>query len=242
MGQKRNPSNNMGIKEKLPIVVYTHTDMEDVWPMFFGQAKKYLSGFKLYVCLDKPSEKIKHKQIIYDDSKSYTERWKEILPQIEEEVILFLHEDMVLLGDPLLEDLETFYEYINTGEASTIKLIFVGNEFFYTSLDVRLVKNKDAKLSIQPTILKKETFSEALNKKGPLNIWEFEDAIQVTDKDFMVRYGNEKKRGRYHYDSHIFPYIATAISKGKWTYREYPKELDELFCEYGIDAHKRGLR
>ena len=28
----------------LPIVVYTHTDMKDIWPMFFGQFKKYLEN------------------------------------------------------------------------------------------------------------------------------------------------------------------------------------------------------
>ena len=57
----------MGIEEKLPIVLYTHSDMEDVWEMCFGQLDKYLSGFKVYVCLDKLSDKInpKYKQIIY---------------------------------------------------------------------------------------------------------------------------------------------------------------------------------
>ena len=31
---------------KPTIVLYTHTDYKDVWPIFFGQAKLYLSEYK----------------------------------------------------------------------------------------------------------------------------------------------------------------------------------------------------
>ena len=51
----------------------------------------------------------------------------------------------------------------------------------------------------------------------------------------------KKKRGLYHYDSLVFPYIATAINKGKWNYNEYQKELDELFTEYEINPFERGI-
>ena len=39
----------------------------------------------------------------------------------------------------------------------------------------------------------------------------------------------DKKRGKYHYDSSVFPYICTAVIKGKWNYNEYKKELFEIF-------------
>ena len=39
----------------------------------------------------------------------------------------------------------------------------------------------------------------------------------------------DKKRGKYHYDSSVFPYICTAVIKGKWNYKEYKKELFEIF-------------
>jgi hypothetical protein len=57
----------------------------------------------------------------------------------------------------------------------------------------------------------------------------------------MVRVGDEKKRGMYHYDSSVFPYIATAINKGKWNYSEYQTELDSLFAEYQINPFERGI-
>ena len=56
----------------------------------------------------------------------------------------------------------------------------------------------------------------------------------------MVKLGNEVKRGVFHCDSIVFPYIATAISKGKWNTSEYKKELNFLFKEYNINPKERG--
>jgi hypothetical protein len=39
----------------------------------------------------------------------------------------------------------------------------------------------------------------------------------------------------------VFPYIATAINKGKWNMSEYSKELDFLFKEYNVNPFERGI-
>ena len=57
----------------------------------------------------------------------------------------------------------------------------------------------------------------------------------------MIQIGGEKKRGMYHYDSIVFPYIATAINKGKWNMSEYQTELDKMFNEYGVMPFERGI-
>jgi len=231
----------MGIE--LPIVVYTHTDMKDVWPMFFGQFKKYINGYKVYVAVNQidrqiPSDYI---QLVYDDSKSYTERWRQILPQIEEDIIMFLHEDMILFDIPNFELLEKYYGYVKSGAAESIKMILAGDSFLPSTIDSTLVTNQYAKFSIQPTIVKKEIFQNLVNTIGPLNIWEFEQAIISYGRDFMIQIGSEKKRGMYHYDSIVFPYIATAINKGKWNMSEYQNELDKMFNEYGVIPFERGI-
>ena len=53
-------------------------------------------------------------------------------------------------------------------------------------------------------------------------------------------YYNEPKRGSNHHDSSVFPYIATAIVKGKWNCLEYRKELEPIFKNYNIDRYLRG--
>ncbi len=231
----------MGIT--LPIVVYTHTDMKDIWPMFFGQFKKYINGYKIYVAVNEKSDLIPsdYVQIIYDDSKKYTERWNQILPQIEEDIILFLHEDMILFDSPKFDFIEKYYSYVKNDEVNSIKLILAGDSFSRAPFDETLFTNEYSKFSIQPTIVKKTTFKKILEETGELNIWDFEQAVPSTGKDYMVGIGREKKRGLYHYDSLVFPYIATAINKGKWNYNEYEKELDELFTQYTINPFERGI-
>ena len=231
----------MGIE--LPIVVYTHTDMEDIWPMFFGQFQKYMKGFKIYVAVNKQSDKIPsdYVQLIYDDTKQYTERWKEILPQISEDIIMFLHEDMVLFDKPDYDSLQKYYGYVRENLVESVKLIYAGNGFKESPIDNTLVINEFAKFSIQPTIVQKNIFMQIVENVKPMNIWDFEQSIVSAGRDFMVRLGTEKRRGLYHYDSIVFPYIATAINKGKWNYNEYQNELDTLFREYNINPFERGI-
>jgi hypothetical protein len=227
----------------LPIVLYTHTDMKDIWPIVFGQIKKYLVDFKIYIAVNQDDESIPDEfiKIFYNDKEQYTTRWSEILPQIQEDVILFLHEDMILLGFPKVELLEIYKNLINDGRAYGIKLIFAGERKIPSYIHTTLVSNEFSILSIQPTIISKKVFSDILNETGPKNIWEFENSIKSWIGHFMVYLGTEKKRGIHHYDSEVFPYIATGINKGKWNYTEYKKELDILFEEYGVDKNVRGI-
>jgi hypothetical protein len=230
----------MGIS--VPIIVYTHTDMKDIWPMFFGQLKKYIGDTKVYVAVNEDDTQISdYIRIIYDDSKVYTERWKDILEQIEEETFMFMHEDMILFDKLNFQMLEKYISYINDKMLDSIKLILAGDTFEQWPIDTTLVSNQYSKFSIQPTITRKNIFKEKVNGVSALNIWQFEEAITTTGRDFMVRVGGERKRGLYHYDSLIFPYVATAINKGKWNLNEYMDVLNPMFEQYNINPFERGM-
>jgi len=227
---------------KIPLIVYTHTDMKDVWPMFFGQLKKFMGVTKIYVAVNKEDEFLsEYNQIIYDDSKLYTQRWVEILELIEEETFMFMHEDMILFDKINCELLEKCITYVNSDSVESIKLILAGDTFIESTIDKTLVTNEYSKFSVQPTITRKTIFKQKVNTISSLNIWQFEEAVTTTGKDFMVRIGGEKKRGLYHYDSLIFPYIATAINKGKWNLIEYQEELNPMFEQYNINPFERGM-
>lgn len=230
----------MGIN--VPIVIYTHTDMKDIWPMFFGQLKKYVGDTKIYVAVNKDDTQIsEYIRIIYDDSKVYTERWKDILDKIEEETFIFMHEDMILFDKLNFQILEKYIGYVNDEMLDSVKLILAGDRFEQWPIDNTLVSNQYSKFSIQPTITRKDIFKQKVNGVSPLNIWQFEEAITTTGRDFMVKIGGEKKRGIYHYDSLVFPYVATAINKGKWNLNEYTDVLNPMFEEYNINPFERGM-
>jgi len=230
----------MGIS--VPIIVYTHTDMKDIWPMFFGQLKKYIGDTKVYVAVNEDDTQISdYIRIIYDDTKEYTERWNEILDKVEEETFMFMHEDMILFDKIDYQLLEKYIEYVKDDYVESIKLILAGDKFDEWVIDKTLITNQYAKFSIQPTITTKKVFKGHIDILPPLNIWQFEEAVVSYGKDFMVRLGGERKRGMYHYDSLVFPYIATAINKGKWNLIEYQDELNPMFEEYNINPFERGM-
>ena len=70
-----------------------------------------------------------------------------------------------------------------------------------------------------------------------------------TYRDFMIQnnikglyhYDNEKKRGLNHYDTLVYPYVATALVRGKWNMSEYGNELSRLTEKYKININNRGI-
>lgn len=231
----------MGIN--VPLVIYTHSDYKDVWKLLFGQIKKYLPNQKVYVLSDSPADEIpsEYTTIVYNDSNVYTDRLKECLSQIDEDVVLFQHEDMILFDNPKVELFDKYIDYVKGGIIDSVKLIYVQENDRVSDIDSTLISNQYSKFSIQPTLIKLKNFVSLLESTQPLNIWDFELAVPAEGKHYMVRLGEERKRGMYHCDSIIYPYIATAITKGKWNYGEYMNELDELFNEYGIVPFERGI-
>lgn len=231
----------MGIN--VPLIIYTHSDYKDVWKLLFGQLKKYLPNQKVYVLSNSENSEIpnEYTTIVYDDSKVYTDRLKECLSQIDEDIVLFQHEDMVLFNQPKIELFDKYINYVKEDKVDSVKLIYVMENDVVSDVDHTLISNQYSKFSIQPTLIKLKNFVSLLESTQPLNIWDFELAVPAEGKHYMVRLGDERKRGMYHCDSIIYPYIATAIIKGKWNYGEYMVELDELFNEYGIVPFERGI-
>ena len=236
---------------KPTIVLYTHTDTKDVWPIFFGQTNLYLKDFKKIVFVNKEDDSIPgdYKQIYYDENCLYPTRVFNCLSQINDEVVLFLHEDMILYDLPNIKVIGEFTQLIKEDKADFIKLIKASDGTFSKSdLHFNLVNcPQNLLFSIQPTITKKSKLKEIYLFTPGSTIWDFESRVSDTCRSrgytncYMSSDESELKRGLAHWDSSIFPYTATAIIKGKWNYKEYQKELDILFVKYDIDKNKRGL-
>jgi hypothetical protein len=98
--------------------------------------------------------------------------------------------------------------------------------------------------SLQPSLWSRSAIIKVLRKHKGQTIWEFEKKAQWTFRKSFLGAGTIKenlaKIGLSHRQSKIYPYIATAIFKGKWNFSEYGAELDQLLKEYKIDPHTRG--
>ena len=153
----------------------------------------------------------------------------------DEEIVIFCHEDMFLYKKPDFITINQYIDLINNEKCSLIKLIRAFEDLKKTNLHEKLFINPDKQLfSIQPTLIKIKTLKYIYKTVPGNNIWEFEANTSrkylnnlISLCSFDVNF--DKKRGKFHYDSSIYPYICTAVIKGKWNFKEYKKELYEIF-------------
>ena len=242
--------------------MYTHTDYADCWPIYFGQIAKVGNFFPInYIFVNREDARIPDyfTQVIYDESLSYTDRLKSCLEKIEDRIIFFEHEDMILYDPPEVSQLINYAKLIkkttkdnfNLNRFDVIKMVR-GGKFFSRKVLKKHVHNLKSIsrfspwiFSIQPSFWSRESFIRLLNNHPGKGIWDFETAAQLTMRSPQFRSALVKedtpRRGEAHYDSKIYPYIATAIVKGKWNTKEYRSELEELGTEYELDLNIRGF-
>tara|TARA_R110002020_G_scaffold60201_5_gene163445 strand:- start:2212 stop:2934 length:723 start_codon:yes stop_codon:yes gene_type:complete len=232
--------------------IHTHTDCKDIWPVFFGQINKYFPSYSKYTLVNEASSFLNnYNTIIYESNLDYTSRIKNSLKNFGDDIILFTHEDMIPYGKPLYNVLEEYCDLIKSDKADFIKLL----KCMDTPGDYNFpVSNTHPNLSpcpkqysftIQPTLCKASKLLDVFNSCAPTNIWDFESKIHsiftnfIHNKCYMSSFKEERKRGLAHWDSTAYPH-GNMIFKGKWTYNEYPAEIDILCKEYSVDYKIRG--
>ena len=172
----------------------------------------------------------------YDDKESYKLRILSCINQLnDEEIILFTHEDMFLYSKPNIEVISEYVNLIDKEKCDIIKLIRAFENLEKSNLHSFLYKNPEQQLfSIQPSLLKIKTLKKIFTDVPGKNIWEFEgntNSSYLGNINSLCSFDKnlDQERGKYHYDSSIYPYICTAVIKGKWNFKEYKKELFEIF-------------
>ncbi len=234
-------------------ILYTHTDYKDIWPLYFGQMKKYFPDAKNYIIVNTEESSIpdNYEILLYDDKYSYRERVSHALSNVDMEYCIFQHEDMFLYDKPNYDKLKLYTDFLmsSNDDKFFIKLIKGGITFGSSSKEhseLRIIDNSfDCVFAIQPTIWKFKKLKEVYDNSKGNSVWEFEvDAKRICLERNIFGYyiddGGPRRPNCGHYDNNIYPYIATAVVKGKWNIFEYPKELKELFIEYNLNYKERG--
>ena len=223
----------------MKILVYTHSDYSWVWKYWHQQTDNFLQDFDK-ICLLNSNSSFRDDYFVikYNDELTYKNRVLSCLNDIDDnEIVLFCHEDMFLYKKPNFEIIDEYINLIKNDNCEVIKLIRAFENLDKSNLHEKLFKNPDKQLfSIQPTIIKVKTLKHIYKTVPGDNIWEFEantskkylkDIISLCSFDL----NEDKKRGKFHYDSSVYPYICTAVIKGKWNFKEYKKELFEIFYD-----------
>lgn len=234
---------------KFSIVVYSHSSYSDSWSMFFGQIDEYFKNCRKYIFCDNDCSLVPDGWTVvkYDENKPYNQRVASCLSEIDESQIIFHHEDMPLFLKPNLDLLNKYSDILQQEDIDFIKLLRGGT----TSSDPKYknyqnlyeIGDKKHYMAIQPSLWKTKSLIKVYRASNVSSIREFENyASYVCYRDEIkgvYHYSGEPKRGAYHYDSSVYPYIATAISNGLWNTKEYKLELNKLFDKYSVDLSLR---
>lgn len=238
--------------ENMALVIDTNHRYSDVWAPCFGRLEKFFpKSIKKYIFVDIPSEEIPSdiQSIYYDDNETYRNQFLSCLQQIEEDYILYSSEDYILYDHVQEYKLQYVVNILEENSANFMKLI-KGPEYvsrYRNYPDIFEINPADGNFfaqqaSVWNTKDFKKVFEASPSTNGRMQQEPGGSNIcrQIGINKGLQYYSGENKRGLLHYNSSIFPYIATAVVKGKWNISEYNDELQEIFQEYNIDAGIRG--
>ena len=153
---------------------------------------------------------------------------------------------MFLYKQPNIQYIKRLYYLLN--DYDFIKLIKTGvNNGIEIGKNLYQFRNTPFDyFAIQPSIWKTKILLDIFKNTVSETIWQFEisagnyclenniKGVYCYDKN------NDKPRGG-HFDSSIYPYIATAIVKGKWNYKEYESELKDIFNKHSYEPKREIL-
>jgi|TARA_R110002020_G_scaffold44078_2_gene127380 hypothetical protein len=239
------------IGKDISLLMYSHSSYSDVWPLFVGQTEKYLSEIKKYAFVDGKQEMLPADWniISYDDELSYNRRMAYGLRHINTKYCILHHEDMPLYSAPQMDKLSELVDIMEKEKnVSFIRLIknTLSGERPFKSYDNLFTVSAHSNLLfvVQPTIWRTDKLFEVYYKTEVNHIREFENESHWTclahGIEGLYYYDGAPQKGTYHFDSNIYPYVATAIVKGQWNMSGYPEELGDLGKTYSIDFSKRG--
>ena len=226
-------------------VVYTHSNCSDLWEMFIKQNQKHIGLPIFFITNQLVPNFPEESQYIYNDADNYSDVWKIALTKINSDFFIYLQEDFILYDDVNIDKINEYTNFLKESDYSFVRLIKSGEVNHQVSDTLYEISSDNLFIfAMQTTIWKTNEYIKILE-----NVHEEKWLETPRYKDYMLdkkikglsHYDNELKRGDNHYDSNVYPYIATALVKGKWMTSEYENELNPLLNLYGIDIYIRGV-
>lgn len=227
-------------------IVYTNKNCIDVFNVFIEE-RKGKSELPLYVISDFDASNYDISgNYIYNNDEPYYMVWINALKLFDIEQFIYLQEDFILYDKIDLNKINEYSNYLKNSNYSFIRLIKSGvlnDNRIYDNL-FEIESDNQTVFSMQPTIWKTNDYIKLMDEvkeKKWLEIPRYREVIIYLNMKGLYYYNGERKIGVAHYDTKLYPYIATAVIKGKWNYREYKNELEPMLVKHNIDINKRGI-
>jgi len=227
-------------------VAYTNSNCSDVLIPFVNQMKKH-SNLPLYLISDYKPEIDGIVDIHnYSNDEPYYKVWVDALKKFGADNFIYLQEDFFLYDDIKEDILIKYKEFLNESKYSFVRLLKSGklnNKMVADNL-FEIEPDNENVFSMQATIWKTDDYIRLMNTvKDPkwLENDKYRKHMIVLNMGGLYHFDNEIKIGSNHHDSNVYPYIATAVVRSKWNYREYKNKLEPILRENNINENIRGL-
>lgn len=222
---------------KYCIVTYSHTKCKDLWKPYFDRLRRYGPQVDKFLMVDSSDTILTDSSLediekfVYDDDNPFSNQWLEMVKYLKDigyDYFIYSQEDFIL------------YDFVNeSGIHDAIAQIENNNTEY-----VKFIKSGGTEYSMQASIHNIEKFINFYNKYQIDSIRQEGFLSQCStgeyESKFLPMAWVGEKRGLFHYDSKVWPYIATALNKGKWNISEYEKELTYFQQEYMVEFDVRG--
>lgn len=235
----------------IALIIDTHSNYSDIWTPCFDRLSVYCNPIKKYaftdIAKDIPKDII---PITYDNDQSYRDQFLSCIKKVKEKYILYTSEDYILYDHVDLDEVNNLCDILDNTDFNFVKLLKGHENVFPFNSRQNLFEidpNDSNFFAQQASIWNTRNFEKIFETAPKENTrMQHEPMGSSICRSLGYRglqyYSGTPKRGIVHYDSSIYPYIATAVVKGFWNFSEYTEELSKVFKEYSIDPTVRGLR
>lgn len=227
-------------------VAYTNSNCSDLWDIFQKQTLKH-SKMPLYMISDKSPNNLGLSDLyLYNNTLPYYKVWVDALTIFNSDYFIYLQEDFLLYSDVNQTKIDEYTQILKDNtEYSFVRLIKSGN-LNKTKISDTLYEIESTNqqiFSMQSTIWRTKDYiklMELVKEDKWLENDKYKQVMIEHNIKGLYHYDDEVKRGENHYDTNVYPYIATALVKGKWNLREYPSELGDILTKNNININIRG--
>jgi hypothetical protein len=228
-------------------VAYTNSVCSDIVDIFLEQTKKHCNLPLKLISDYTPKNYNENDFFLYDNQDAYYNVWVNSLKKFNSEYFIYLQEDFFLYSDVNEKKINEYLEILkNNKEYSFVRLIKSGslNQKKITDTLYEIESSNPNIFAMQTSIWRTSdyiTLMESVRDNKWLENENYNRIMIELNMKGLYHYDNENKRGGNHYDSNVYPYIATALVRGKWNINEYPNELGNILKNYDIEINKRGI-
>tara|TARA_Y100000310_G_scaffold339227_2_gene431242 strand:+ start:714 stop:1490 length:777 start_codon:yes stop_codon:yes gene_type:complete len=253
--------------KEIAVVTYTHSNCTDLWRIYFGQLDEYAPNIKSYVFVDQgaDTESIsdRHQIVFYDDDEPYYKQYCTCLQSVSEEYVIYCQEDFFLQSEPDIAELERCRQVLENNEdyafVRLVKTNIGANKHYSECMprDWEVIELDENIYCAHATDFDAFSFqmqATLWDKQRMINLYQhvasqkwlenrkWDKGVRETGTKGAYYYARAPQEGPYHWEPEVWPYVCTAVGRGKWTLSVHGDRLMKILNEYNVDINIRGVR